>query len=172
MRSIAALLLLCAIPLPLAAQKFNVKVVGRQASDTTYSYQIAGSATSDTASNANCSGDATNYGSGTSVDARCTGTATTNTTYTAPRNISYSVTGATLSLLLPDGRLAIVNCVGKATFGLPVTVPHHRSCRIPITDALEAEFKGNEAKLRWTTSLDDKKFDSETYKILAILPAH
>jgi hypothetical protein len=34
----------------------------------------------------------------------------------------------------------------------------------------EKSFKGKDAKLSWPVSLDGKKFDSETYKILAVLP--
>ena len=167
--ALALLMLLC---LPAFAQELDVKVVGKRTSDTVYSYQIAGYATSNYTGNANCSGTATSTGSGTAdVDANCSEAGTTDTTYTAPRNISYTVTGATLSLLLPDGRTAVVNCVGMLIFGIPVTVAHHRSCRMPIVDGIQADFKGKSAKLKWPVSLDGKKFDSETYKILAILPA-
>jgi hypothetical protein len=34
---------------------------------------------------------------------------------------------------------------------------------------IEAEFNGNKTKLRWSVSIDGKKIQSETYKILAIL---
>src|ERR1035441_2142772 len=60
--------------------------------------------------NANC--DANSYGY--STDVNCHGSGTTNTTITAPQTISYSVTGATYSLLLPDGRIAVVNCASKS----------------------------------------------------------
>jgi hypothetical protein len=40
---------------------------------------------------------------------------------------------------------------------------------MPLVDDVQAEFKGKDAKLIWTTSIDGKKFDSETYKILAVL---
>jgi hypothetical protein len=36
-------------------------------------------------------------------------------------------------------------------------------------DDIQAEFDGNKAKLRWLVSIDGKKFESETYKILAVL---
>ena len=32
-----------------------------------------------------------------------------------------------------------------------------------------AEFDGNNAKLKWVVSIDGKKLDSETYKILGVL---
>jgi hypothetical protein len=152
-------------------QSFNVKIVQRPTSETGYTYQVAGHAYSNSTGNADCSGTLTNTGYGTAnVDANCSGTTNTSTTYTAPREVSYTVTGATLSLLLPDGRTAVVNCVGKLIFGFPVTVAHHRSCKIPQTDEIEAEFKSKNAKLKWPVSVDGKKFESETYTILAILP--
>jgi hypothetical protein len=40
---------------------------------------------------------------------------------------------------------------------------------MPIVDDIEAEFKGDNAKLIWPVSLDGKKMQSETYKILGIL---
>ncbi len=150
------------------AQKMQVKIIDHRESETGYSYQIPGQAVSN--SNGKCSGTATGNGDNSAdIDLNCSGTKTT--TYTASRVISYSVTGATLSLLLPDGRLTVVNCVGKLTFGIPVTVAHHRSCRIPIVPEIEATFSGKSAKLRWPVSVDGKKFDSETYQVLGILPA-
>jgi hypothetical protein len=40
---------------------------------------------------------------------------------------------------------------------------------MPIVDDIEAEFKGNKARLRWPVSIDGKKMESETYKILGVL---
>jgi len=42
---------------------------------------------------------------------------------------------------------------------------------MPIIDDLQCEFKGKNAKLSWPVSLDGKKFNSETYIILGVLPA-
>jgi hypothetical protein len=36
-------------------------------------------------------------------------------------------------------------------------------------DSIQAEFNSDNAKLIWPVSLDGKKMQSETYKILAIL---
>jgi hypothetical protein len=44
-----------------------------------------------------------------------------------------------------------------------------QSCRDPLVKEIEADFKGKDAKLKWPVSLDGKKFDSETYKILAVI---
>jgi len=41
---------------------------------------------------------------------------------------------------------------------------------MPLVDDIEAEFNGNKAKLQWPVSIDGKKIESETYKILGVLP--
>jgi hypothetical protein len=43
-----------------------------------------------------------------------------------------------------------------------------RSCRVPLVDEFEATFDGDKAKLFWPTSLDEKKIESETYKIIGV----
>ena len=83
---------------------------------------------------------------------------------------SYNVTGATFSLLLPDGRVAVVNCVSKFAEHFAGPAGNHRSCRMPIVDDIHVDFKGEKAKLVWSVSLDGKKFESETYRILGMLP--
>ena len=40
---------------------------------------------------------------------------------------------------------------------------------MPMVDNITAEFKGDKAKLIWPVSLDGKKTQSETYKVLAVL---
>jgi hypothetical protein len=39
---------------------------------------------------------------------------------------------------------------------------------MPLVDTIQAEFNGDKAKLIWVVSLDGKKTQSETYKVLAI----
>jgi hypothetical protein len=75
--------------------------------------------------------------------------------------------GATLTLVLPNGDMAVVNCTSKfqERFAGPGNV---RSCRVPLVDKLEVEFNGDKAKLFWPTSLDGSKIESETYKIIAV----
>ena len=84
---------------------------------------------------------------------------------------SFKVHGATFTLQLPDGRLAVVNCESK--FAEPTEgrkkSKKPRSCRTPLVDSVQADFKGDNAKLIWPVSLDGKKVQSETYKILGIL---
>jgi len=81
---------------------------------------------------------------------------------------SYSVTGATLTLQLPDRRLVRVTCESK--YSLRFDYINRRSCRTPPADEVTAEFNGNEAKLIWSVSLDNRKTQSETYTILNIVP--
>ncbi|MFZ0687391.1 MAG: hypothetical protein WAM89_17750 [Terriglobales bacterium] len=78
--------------------------------------------------------------------------------------------GATLTLVLPNGDSAVVNCTSKfhERFAGPGNV---RSCRVPLVDEFEATFNGDKAKLFWPTSLDGKKVESETYKIIAVSKA-
>ena len=82
---------------------------------------------------------------------------------------TFKVQGATFTLQLPDGRLAVVNCDSKFAEHMAGRAGTRRSCRAPIVDNIEADFKGDNAKLIWPVSLDGKKLESETYKILGIL---
>jgi hypothetical protein len=82
---------------------------------------------------------------------------------------SYTVTGATLTLQLPDRRLVRVSCESK--YALRFDYINRRSCRTPPADEVTAEFNGDEAKLVWSVSLDNRKMQSETYTILNIVPS-
>ena len=84
---------------------------------------------------------------------------------------SFKVQGATFTLQLPDGRLAVVNCESKFAEHFAGRVGNRRSCRTPVVDKIQADFKGDNAKLIWPVSIDGKKMQSETYKILGILDA-
>lgn len=156
---IAAIYLLCAISV--SAQKFDVKVIDHQNHDTNYTYVVPGQLTAHSTTNTDC--DANNN------NVSCTGSTTTSGTVTPPRQVSYSVSGSTFSLLLPDGRVAIVNCNSKFAERFAGVAGNHQSCREPLVDNIQAEFRGDNAKLMWVVSLDGKKIQSETYKVLAIL---
>src|ERR1700688_4668846 len=67
---------------------------------------------------------------------------------------TFRVHGATFTLQLPDGRLAIVNCDSKFAEHMAGRVGNRRSCRTPIVDNVQADFKGDNAKLIWPVSLD------------------
>src|SRR5580693_8576305 len=62
---------------------------------------------------------------------------------------SFKVNGATLTLELPDGRLAIVNCESKFAEHFAGPVGNRRSCHVPLVDAVRADFHGDNAKLMW-----------------------
>jgi hypothetical protein len=79
----------------------------------------------------------------------------------------YALVGTTLSLGLPDGRIAVVNCVSRHSAGGNYINRH--SCGVPLTEHAEADFNGKSAKLSWTASPDGKKIDSEIYRIVAML---
>ena len=160
MRLSIVLLCLAFFSSAMSAQKLHVKVVNRQNSITGYSYVVPSHSSSTSNTDVNCYGDSTNV--------NCHGSSTTTGYTTAPREISYSVSGATFTLLLPGGRMAVVNCVSK--YKPKFDYINQRSCRMPLVDDIQAEFKGENAKLEWPVSLDGKKIESETYKILAVLP--
>jgi hypothetical protein len=83
---------------------------------------------------------------------------------------NLNLRGATLTLVLPNGDSAVVNCTSKfkERFAGPGNV---RSCRVPLVNEFEAIFDGDKAKLFWPTSLDGKKIETETYKIIAVSKA-
>ena len=133
--------------------RLSVQIVNRQSSTTEYNYTVPGYATS------NCS--ASVYENSASANCFASGVPATSG--------NYSVHGATLSLLLPDGRVVVVNCNAKTNWTDWSHPTWYRGCREPITSAIEAEFDGDNAKLEWSVSLDGKKKERETYKIIGIL---
>jgi len=138
------------------AQKLNVKIIDRRDSATNYAYTAPAYFNSRSDSNVTCYGDAS-----------CSGSTTTTGSISPPRSISYQVRGATFTLQLPDGRGAVVNCESK--YQPRGDYINRRDCRMPLVDDIQAEFHGDKAKLTWVVSLDGKKTQSETYKVLAIL---
>jgi len=138
------------------AQKVNVRILDRQDSSTGYAYTVPAHFNSQSNSYVNCYGDVT-----------CNGSTTTTGSVSPPRTISYQVRGATFTLQLPDGRGAVVNCESK--YSPKFDYINRRDCRMPSVENIQAEFHGDKAKLTWAVSLDGKKTQSETYKVLAIL---
>jgi len=144
-----------------ATQILDVTIVDRKDSASNYTYVVPAYATSTTNANASCNA----FGN----SANCNGSAYTNTVSTPGYSGSYEVQGTTLALKLPDGRIAIVNCVAKLNWTEWSNPNMYRSCRIPLVTKLQAEFNGDKAKLRWPVSIDGKKIQNETYKILGVL---
>jgi len=170
LRGVAAAVLLMLVVPVCAAQTLNVKIIDRQDSATHYTYVVPGHSRANSKITVNCSGSEST--------ANCSG-ATQTTASQIPAQIgSYEVRGATFSLQLPDGHIAVVNCEGKPLGGAFVAgwsagagerSVQMRGCRMPIVDDIQVEFKGNKAKLKWQASIDGKKIESETYKVLGVL---
>ena len=146
---------------PAFGQKLAVKIINREDNETQYTYVVAGYSSSNSNTNVNCSDTGSNV--------NCNGSTHTTGTSTPGHEVSFSVRGATYSLQLPDGRVAVVNCESKFAERMAGPAGNKRSCRMPIVDDIQAEFNGDKAKLSWPVSLDGKKMASETYKILGVL---
>jgi len=157
--AIAGLILVCAASA--SAQKLTVKIVNRQDNETDYTYVVPGNFSSQSSSSVNCNGSDTNV--------NCNGSTATIGLSVPAQQISYHVRGATFILQLPDGRAVVVNCESKFKERMAGPRGNRRSCRIPLVDEIQADFHGDNAKLEWVVSLDGKKLQSETYKILGIL---
>ena len=140
------------------ADRIKVTILEQKDSQSQYNGVIPGHTNATSNTNVNCA----EYGS----NVNCNGTTNTHATATPARRVTYGVSGAALSLLLPDGRIAIVNCESK--YAMKGDYVNRRSCRVPLVGDIEAEFKGDKAKLFWPVSIDGKKFASETYKVVAI----
>ena len=167
MRIPALIVLLLSSASLASAQKLDVKIVGREDNETEYTYVVPGHFTAQSNSSANCYGSESTLGNSSNVN--CTGSTTTSGATTPAQQISYHVRGATFTLLLPDGRAVVVNCESKFAEHMAGPAGNHRSCRVPLVDNIQADFKGDKAKLMWVVSLDGKKIQSETYKVLAVL---
>ena len=81
--------------------------------------------------------------------------------------VATPLLGTTLSLGLPDGRIAVVNCVDRHS--AKGNYINRHSCGMPLTARAEAEFNGESAKLIWTVGSDKQKIESETYRVVAVL---
>ena len=149
-------------------QELTVKVIDRQDHETHYTYFVPGYSTATANTSLSCAGAESSV--------NCSGTTTTTGTQVPAQAGSFAVRGATLSLQLPDGRVAVVNCDIKFAEHFAGPTGNHRDCRVPLINELQVEFSGGNAKLKWPVSIDGKKIESETYKILGILekpsPAH
>jgi len=141
---IALLLVLPSI----ANEKTTVKIIS--STDTTSTYVMAAPGSQ----SANCTEAANSV--------YCTGQSLPAIT----RNMN--VKGHVFYLQLPDNRVVIAACDAKTNW----TEFHqgfYRDCRAPVVDTVEAEISGDKVKLIWSVSLDGKKTQNETYKILGVL---
>jgi hypothetical protein len=157
---LAAVVLILAIT-PAYAQKLIVKIINRQDNETEYTYMVPGHSSLNANTNVSCVGGANS--------ASCSGSTRTTGSSTPAQQVSYHVRGATFSLQLADGRVAVVNCESKFAEHFAGPRGNRRSCRVPLVDEVQAEFDGDKAKLKWSVSIDGKKMDAETYKILGVV---
>ncbi len=139
-----------------SAQKLEATVLYRQNSDTDYSALIPGYSNPGSPDCAADLGNADCYDPSQPIKAGSTS-----------QTVSYNVVGTTLSLRLPSGRVAVVNCLNK--YSSRGTYIVRRNCGMPLVERVEAEFKGSTAKLEWPVGPDSKKTESEKYRIVAVL---
>ena len=144
-----------------AAQKttLDVLIIDRQASESEYSYMIPQASTTEGVARARCS----DFASSTN----CVASGSSTTVTRPPQQYGYTVKGATLALKLPDARIVVVNCVSK--YAPRGDYINRRSCRVPLVNEIRAEFKDDDEKLIWSVSLDGRKQQSETYKVIAVV---
>lgn len=143
-------------------KKLDVVVIDRKDVTSEYNYVVPGHVSSTGYGSVNCS----SYGNSTN----CSGSGNSSALVTPGMVGNYQLTGATLTLKLPDGRLAVVNCDKKINW-TEWNYQAYRNCRIPMVTNITAEFRGDNAKLSWSVSIDDSKMATETYKIIAVLDA-
>ena len=138
-----------------------VTIIDHQNNSGSYTYVVPGYSNAHSSTNVSCNdlGDNVN----------CTGITRSEGTSTPALIRSYKVTGATLSLQLPDGRVAVVNCESKLNWTEWKLNQVYRSCRVPLVNGVHAQFDSDKAKIFWSVSIDGKKMESETYKIVAVL---
>lgn len=137
------------------AQKIEASVLYRQDSDNRYIAVVPGYSGPDADITGACMLDPD--------PANCPAVDSTS----ARGEVNYMLVGTTLSLLLPDGRVALVNCVNR--YSAKGNYVSRRSCGMPMVEHVEAEFIGQSAKLKWQVGTDGKKTESETYKVVAML---
>jgi hypothetical protein len=165
---VVAPLCFAAFAIAAPAQKMDVKVIDRRASDTAYNYQVPAHPAAASDASADCNTSSSSSSSSNSASGNCSTSDPFAADDPAPGRPSYRVTGSTLALLLPSGKIAVVNCVSKNM--LKIDPINRRSCRIPSADAIQANFSGRSVKLKWQSSLDARKLRSETYRLVAFVP--
>lgn len=142
------------LPVPvLAADRIPVEIIDRVPIERVLGGTVGGSIRADT--NTTC------------IGASCTSTTTGHVR--GPTAVRRVIRGAVLTLLLPDGRRVEVQCDGR--YAPRGDYVNQRSCRVPRTDNVLAEFnrRGTKVKLYWPASLDGGKLESEKYDFVALV---
>ena len=140
------------------AQKLDATVLYRQASDSNYFAVIPGYTVTPDEGGIDCSLEP--------LSEACAAPSRNNGAIAAPGQVSYNLVGTTLSLLLPDGRVALVNCVNK--YSVKGNYLSQRICDMPLVEHVEAELNGKNARLKWPVGNEGKTVN-ETYRVVAIL---
>jgi hypothetical protein len=140
------------------AQKLQVSVLNRQDSDLNYFAVIPGHSSATVDNSQSCALDPD--------PAECSPAKGGNALLSSQGQVTYNVVGTTLSLLLPDGRVALVNCINR--YSPKGTYINRHSCGMPLVERVQAEFSGKTAKLKWPVG-GEGKVESETYKLVALL---
>ena len=142
------------------AQKVDASVLNRQVSDSDYAAVVPGYTKpiecTETTPEVDCA-----------VVEPAAGESAGGALAAAYNVAAFNVTGTTLSLLLPDGRVALVNCVSR--YSTKGNYLNRRTCGMPLVPSLQVEFKGQQARLEWLIGADKKKTESETYRVVAML---
>jgi hypothetical protein len=159
--ALSCIALLFASSVEAQKKEMTVKIIDRQNHETRYTYVVPGYSTANVNTNVNC------LNPGSTVN--CSGTTRVTGTNVPAQSGSFAVQGATYALQLPDARVVVVNCKVKFAEHFAGPAGNHRDCRMPLVDEIQVEFSGDNAKLKWPVSIDGKKLESETYKILGIL---
>jgi hypothetical protein len=154
-----ALLSLAVCVPSVSAQKVEATVLYRQASDNSYTAVIPGPDGSAPEGVVDCAADIANPA--------CLGATPLARSGSGPAQPSLNVSGTTLSLLLPDGRVAVVNCATRYSFKRDYI--NRRMCAMPLVEHVEANFNGQSARLKWPVGQDGRKTESENYKLVALL---
>jgi hypothetical protein len=140
------------------AQKLDATVMYRQTSDSNYFAVIPGFTSTPDEGGTDCSLEP--------LSEACAVPSRTNGAVFLQGQVSYNLVGTTLSLMLPDGRVALINCVNK--YSSKGNYISRRICAMPLVVHVEAELSGKNAKLKWPVG-SDGKINAETYRIIAIL---
>jgi len=135
------------------AQKIEASVLYRQASDVAYHAVIPGYS----GPNADITGACT-------LDPDPANCPSPSSSSGEP---TYTLIGTTLSLGLPDGRIALVNCIDRHS--AKGNYINRQSCGMPLGERVDVEFTGHSAKLTWLVGPEGKKAESQTYKVVAML---
>ncbi len=140
------------------AQKLDATVLYRQTSDSNYFAVIPGYTSTPDQGGTDCSLEP--------LSDACAAPSRANAAISLQGQVSYNLVGTTLSLLLPDGRVALVNCVNK--YSPKGNYINRRICEMPLVEHVAAELNGKTAKLKWPVGADGK-IEAETYRLVAIL---